>query len=96
MCWEVKETPYVQEVYGQTDGEHNAYKQTYKRAQAKFAYIEGSVPVVRGIAPYVRTGIRKSYDFEILIDYVKQEWAVSNELVRSLLFDNLSVKINQS
>ena len=27
--------------------------------------VSGSVSVVRGIAPYVRTGIRKSYDFEI-------------------------------
>ena len=81
MCWEVKETPYVQEVYGQTDGENNAYEQTYTRAQAEVAYIEGSVPisvsvsvsvsvsgsvsVVRGIAPYIRTGMRKLYDFEI-------------------------------
>ena len=45
MCWEVKETPYVQEVYGQTDGEDNAYERTYTRAQAEVAYIEGSVPI---------------------------------------------------
>ena len=38
-----KETPYVQEVYGQTDGEDNAYERTYTRAQAKVAYIEGYV-----------------------------------------------------
>ena len=65
LCWEVKETPYVQELYGQTDGEDNAYERTYTRAQAKVVYIEGSVSVVRGIALYVQTGIRKSYDFEI-------------------------------
>ena len=65
ICWEVKETPYVQEVYGQIDGEDNTYKQTYTRAQAKVAYIEGSISVVWDIAPCVRTGIRKSYDFEI-------------------------------
>ena len=75
LCWEVKETPYVQEVYGQTDGEDNTYERTYTRDQAKVAYIEGSisvsvsvsgsVSVVRGIAPYLRTGIRKLYDFEI-------------------------------
>ena len=39
-CWEVKETPYVQEVYGQTEGEDNAYEQTYTRAQAEVAYID--------------------------------------------------------
>ena len=39
-CWEVKETPYVQEVYGQTDGEDNAYERTYTRAQAEVAYID--------------------------------------------------------
>ena len=44
-CWEVKETPYVQEVYGQTDGEDNAYERTYTRGQAEVAYIEGSVPI---------------------------------------------------
>ena len=44
-CWEVKETPYVQEVYGQTDGEDNAYEQMYTRAQAEVTYIEGSVPI---------------------------------------------------
>ena len=27
--------------------------------------VSGSVSVVRGIAPYVQTGIRKSYDLEI-------------------------------
>ena len=44
-CWEVKETPYVQEVYGQTDGEDNVYEQTYTPAQDKVAYIKGSVPI---------------------------------------------------
>ena len=39
-CWEVKETPYVQEVYGQTDGEDNDYEQMYMRAQAEVAYID--------------------------------------------------------
>ena len=40
MCWEVKETPYVQEVYGQTYGEDNAYKRTYTHAQDEVAYID--------------------------------------------------------
>ena len=39
-CWELKETPEVQEVYGQTDKEYNAYERTYTRAQAKVAYID--------------------------------------------------------
>ena len=30
---------------GKTDGEDNAYVQTYTRAQAEVAYIEGSVPI---------------------------------------------------
>ena len=38
--WEVKETPYVQEVFGQTDGEDNAYKPTYTRSQAEVVYID--------------------------------------------------------
>ena len=40
VCWEVKETPYVQEVYGKTDGEDNAYKRTYTRDQAEVVYID--------------------------------------------------------
>ena len=36
-CWEVLETPYVQEVYRQTDGEDNAYERTYTRAQTEVA-----------------------------------------------------------
>ena len=40
IYWEVKETPYVQEVCIQTDGEDNAYKQTYTRAQAEVLYID--------------------------------------------------------
>ena len=39
-CWEVKETTYVQEVYGQTDGEDNTYKRTYTHAQTEVAYID--------------------------------------------------------
>ena len=31
---------YVQEVYVQTNGEDNAYKQTYTRAQAEVLYID--------------------------------------------------------
>ena len=45
MCREVKETPYVQELYRQTDAEDNAYERTYMRAQAKVAYIDGSISV---------------------------------------------------
>ena len=40
LCWEAKETPYVKEVYGKTDGEDNAYKQMYTRAQSEVAYID--------------------------------------------------------
>ena len=40
LGWEVKETPYVQEVYGHTDREDNAYKRTYMRAQAEVACID--------------------------------------------------------
>ena len=40
LCWEVKETTYVQEVYGQTDREDNAYKWTYTRAQDEVTYID--------------------------------------------------------
>ena len=40
VCWEVKETPYVQEVYGKTDGEDNAYERTYTRDQAEVVYID--------------------------------------------------------
>ena len=40
FSWEVKETPYVQEVYGQTYGEDNAYERTYTHAQAEVAYID--------------------------------------------------------
>ena len=29
LCWEVKETPYFQGLYGQIDGEDNTYKRTY-------------------------------------------------------------------
>ena len=32
--------PYVQEVYGQTDGEDNTYEQTYTSAQSEVAYID--------------------------------------------------------
>ena len=35
-----KETPYVQEVYRQIDGEDNAYEQTYMRAQTEVVYID--------------------------------------------------------
>ena len=37
MCWEVKEKPYVQQVYEHIDGEDNAYEQMYTRAQAEVA-----------------------------------------------------------
>ena len=39
VCWEVKEMPQVQELYGQTDGEDNAYGRMYTHAQAEVAYI---------------------------------------------------------
>ena len=40
FCWEVKEITYVQEVYGQTYGEDNAYERTYTHAQSEVAYID--------------------------------------------------------
>ena len=39
-CCEVKETPYVQKLYGHIDGEDNAYERTYTRGQAEVAYID--------------------------------------------------------
>ena len=44
MCWDVKETPYVQEVYKQTDGEGNAYERTYTHAQAEVAILKVPFP----------------------------------------------------